>query len=71
MKIKIQHFTLSIFMLMSLSAILLWSLSLYFVNESLIEEKSRLYRNNWQTQLDQLELAQKLWLQHRFHEVAI
>jgi len=71
MKIKIQHYTLSIFMLMSFSAVLLWSLSLHFLNESLVQEKTRLYRNNWQTQLDQLQLAQKLWLQQRFHEVEI
>ena len=70
MNIKIQHFTLSLFMLMSLSAVLLWSVSLYLMNDSLVKEKTGLYRNNWQIQLDQLQSDQGAWLQKRFHEVS-
>ncbi len=70
MNIKIQHFTLSLFMMMSLSAVLLWSFSLYLMNDSLVKEKTGLYRNNWQIQLDQLQSDQGVWLQKRFHEVS-
>ncbi len=70
MQIKIQHFTLFLFLLMSLITTLLWSVSLYTVNNSLNLEKTRLYRENWQIQLDQLQLSQRLWLQQRFMEVA-
>ena len=70
MNIKIQHFTLSLFMLMSLSAVLLWSFSLYLLDDSQNKEKTGLYRNNWQIQLDQLQSDQGAWLQQRYHEVS-
>ena len=70
MKVKIQNFTLSLFLLMSLLGILMWSVSLFWVNQQQNEKTAQLYRENWQLQIDQLQTRQRLWLQYRFYELS-
>lgn len=70
MKIRIQSFTLSLFLLMGVVAILLWSVSLFRVNQVQNAKTTRVYQENWQQQLDQLQSQQRLWLQYRFYELS-
>ncbi len=70
MQIKIQNFTLFLFILLALAVSLLWSFSLYQTHSALSAEKVRLYRDDWQIHLDQVQKSQHLWLQQRYKEVA-
>lgn len=70
MKIKIQHFTLSLFILLGLVGILLWSVSLFRVNQVQNAKTARIYHENWQQQVDQFQSQQRLWLQYRFYELS-
>lgn len=70
MKVKIQHFTLLLFILLGLVGILLWSVSLFWVNEVQNAKTARIYHDNWQKQVDQFQSQQRLWLQYRFYELS-
>ena len=69
MKINIHYFALALFLLLGLAAIVLWTVSLFLQVESGRDKAEALYRDNWQLQLSQLQLSQRLWLQQRFNEV--
>ena len=55
---------------MTLIVIMLWSVSLFLINDSSNQEKVGIYRANWQTQLDHLQKVQKFKLKQFFHEVS-
>ena len=70
MKIKIQNFALSLFLLLFIASVTLWSVSLLFTIDTLNVNSAKLYRDSWQLQLQQSQLTQRLWLQQRLTEVS-
>ncbi len=69
MNMKIQHFTISLFVLLSFAVISIWSFSLYWINDAANAEKQIVNRLHWQAQLDQLQIIQLQWLQQKSFEL--
>lgn len=55
---------------MSVLGILMWSASLFWVNQQQNEKTAEIYRENWQLQIDQMQTRQRLWMQYRFYELS-
>jgi diguanylate cyclase (GGDEF)-like protein len=70
MRIRIQTFSLLLFLSLGLLASGLWSLSLY--SQYIVDnvDRAELHRSNWKLQLERLQAEQKNWLQQRYVEVA-
>lgn len=56
--------------MMAMVGVVMWSISLYQVNEAQNEKTVAVYQKNWQQELDHLQLEQRLWLQYRYYELS-
>lgn len=56
--------------MMAMVGVVMWSISLYQVNEVQNEKTVEVYQKNWQQELDHLQLEQRLWLQYRYYELS-